>query len=96
MLETEESGRGRDYVWVDEVPTGALVINCAPAGLATARRLPEALRIRPQDLPDVLPKLDKHSKYVLHCHNGVVSAQYASIMQTLGYEAYALRRGTNL
>ena len=96
LLETEESGRGRYYLWVDEVPTGALVIDCAPAGLATARRLPDALRIRPQDLPDVLPNLDKNSQYVLHCHNGVVSAQYANIMQTMGYEAYALRTSAHV
>ncbi len=92
LLETEESGRGRDYLWVDEVPTGALVIDCAPAGLATTRRLPDALRIRPQELPGVLPTLDKASRYVLYCPNGVVSAQYANLMQTMGYEAYALRR----
>ena len=92
VRETEEEEESRRYVWVDEVPKGARVIDCAPVGRGGGGRLAEALRIRPRDLPEAISKLDKTKRYVLICHNGVISAQYANIMQTIGYEAYALKK----
>ena len=84
----------RDYLWVDHLPDGALVIDCRPPQQDDGWRHPHARRVLPADFPDFAASLNRDAPYVLFCDNGVQSGQFANLLQTLGYEAYALKEGT--
>ena len=86
---------GRVYLWVDELPQGARVIDCRLARQDDGWRHPGSRRVLPRDFPDLAAKLDKDACYVLFCDNGVQSGQFANLLQSLGYEAYAVKGGTN-
>lgn len=88
------AGMRREYLWVEAVPDGARLIDCRPPGQDDGWRFPGSLRIPLNELPDSVPNLDKKRIYVLFCDNGVQSKKFANVMQTTGYEAYALRGGT--
>ncbi len=84
----------RDYLWIDEFPEGARVIDCRPPQQDDGWRHPGAHRVLPDDFPKLAASLDRDARYVLFCDNGVQSGQFANLLQTVGYEAYALRDGT--
>ena len=84
----------RDYLWVDRLPEGARVIDCRPPQQDDGWRHPRARRVLPADFPDFAASLNKDAPYVLFCDNGVQSGQFANLLQTVGYEAYALKEGT--
>ncbi|MYI06692.1 MAG: tRNA 4-thiouridine(8) synthase ThiI [Gemmatimonadetes bacterium] len=85
---------GRAYLWVAELPEGAGVIDCRPARQDDGWRHPGSRRVLPQDFPDLAARLDRDACYVLFCDNGVQSGQFANLLQSVGYEAYALKGGT--
>ena len=89
-----DSDLRRDYLWVDEPPPGALVIDCRPRQQDDGWRHPGARRVLPADFPELAGGLDNRIQYVLFCDNGVQSGQFADLLQTVGYEAYALKDGT--
>ncbi len=82
------------YLWVDSVPEGARLIDCRPPQQDDGWRFPGSIRIPPTEFPDGIPGLDQERSYVLFCDNGIQSEELANLMQTIGYEAYALRGGT--
>ncbi len=84
----------RDYLWVDAPPDGARLIDCRPPQQDDGWRHPRARRVLPRDFPDLAATLDRDARYVLFCDNGVQSGQFANLLQAVGYEAYALRKGT--
>ena len=84
----------RDYLWIDELPDAARVIDCRPAQQDDGWRHPGSRRVLPDDFPKLVASLDKDARYVLFCDNGVQSGQFANLLQTVGYEAYALKDGT--
>ena len=84
----------RGYLWVDEPPRRARLIDCRPPGQDDGWRHPRARRVLPRDFPDLAASLDRDARYVLFCDNGVQSGQFANLLQTVGFEAYALREGT--
>lgn len=84
----------RDYIWTDEVPERAVVIDCRLPQQDDGWRLPDSHRVTPDEMPKLAPELDKDAHHVLFCDNGVQSAMLAELLQTLGYEAYALKGGT--
>ncbi len=85
---------GRAYLWVDELPEGAGVIDCRPARQDDGWRHPGSRRVLPRDFPQLAAKLHRDACYVLFCDNGVQSGQFANLLQSVGYEAYALKGGT--
>jgi len=89
-----DSDLQRDYLWVDSLPAGARVIDCRPRQQDDGWRHPGSKRVLPGDFPDLATILNKDVKYVLFCDNGVQSGQFANLLQTVGYEAYALKDGT--
>ena len=89
-----DSDLQRDYLWVDSLPAGAHVIDCRPQQQDDGWRYPGSRRVLPGDFPDLATTLDKDARYVLFCDNGIQSGQFANLLQTVGYEAYALRDGT--
>ena len=84
----------RDYLWVARPPEGARVIDCRPAQQDDGWRYPGSRRVLPDEFPQLSTSLDKDARYVLFCDNGVQSGQFANLLQTVGYEAYALKDGT--
>ena len=89
-----DSDLQRDYLWVDSLPAGARVIDCRPRQQDDGWRHPGSKRVLPVDFPDLVTILNKDVKYVLFCDNGIQSGQFANLLQTVGYEAYALKDGT--
>ncbi len=89
-----DSDLQRDYLWVDSLPAGARVIDCRPRQQEDGWRHPGSERVLPGDFPSLVPALSKDDQYVLFCDNGIQSGQFANLLQTVGYEAYALKGGT--
>ncbi len=90
----EDADLNRDYLWTDEVPEDARVVDCRPGSQDDGWRLPGSRRVLPSDFPALAGSLIKSRRYVLFCDNGAQSGQLASVLQTAGFEAYALRGGT--
>ena len=90
----DDADLNRQYVWTDMVQHDSRVIDCRPAHQDDGWRYPGSRRILPSEFPDLAEKLHKTDRYVLFCDNGTQSAQLANLLQTVGYEAYALRGGT--
>ncbi len=91
---TADADLQRDYLWVDALPAGARVIDCRPPQQDDGWRHPGSRRVLPGDFADLTTILNKDVKYVLFCDNGIQSGQFANLLQTVGYEAYALKDGT--
>lgn len=82
------------YLFVDEVPSGAEVIDCQTEQQYRNWHLPGSRHL---DVAEILrsPRaLDKERSYLLYCAHGMQSAQAAEVLQQLGYEAYSFRGGT--
>ena len=90
----EDAGPRRGCLWVDVVPEGAHVVDCRVSRRDDGWRFPGALRVSPREFADRVQGFDNSALYVLFCDNGIQSEYLANIMQTMGYEAYALRGGT--
>jgi len=90
----DDADLNRQYVWTDMVQHDSRVIDCRPAHQDDGWRYPGSRRILPSEFPDFAEKLHKTDRYVLFCDNGTQSAQLANLLQTVGYEAYALKGGT--
>ncbi|MDZ5695695.1 tRNA uracil 4-sulfurtransferase ThiI [Chelativorans sp. M5D2P16] len=82
-----------DYLFVDEVPEGAQVIDCQPKAHYDRWHLPGAVNRSPESVIRDMKRFDKRHSYVLYCAFGTQSAHLAEIMQQYGYQAYALRGG---
>ncbi len=84
----------RSYVWVDQVPDSARIIDCRPRAQDDGWRCRDALRIVPTAFARQVADLDRAVTYLLFCDRGMHSGRFADLMQTLGFEAYALTGGT--
>lgn len=91
---TADTDLQRVYLWVDALPAEARVIDCRPPQQEDGWRHPGSRRVLPADFADLTAILNKDVKYVLFCDNGIQSGQFANLLQTVGYEAYALKDGT--
>ena len=90
----DDAELSREYVWTDEVPDAARVIDCRPAHQDDGWRLEGARRVPPPDFPALAASLRKTDLHVLFCDHGTHSAGFANLLQAAGFEAYALRGGT--
>ncbi len=81
------------YLFVDEVPEGAVVLDCRPEHQYRAWHYPGSERRDLDHLAARIKELDKERTYVLYCEFGVQTAHLAEIMQRVGYEAYSFRGG---
>jgi thiamine biosynthesis protein ThiI len=82
------------YVFTDNVPEGALVIDCRPLHQYRAWHYPGSTHRLPLELAEGVRELDKDRTYVLYCEVGVQTAPVAELLQRLGYDAYSFRGGT--
>jgi tRNA uracil 4-sulfurtransferase len=81
------------YLFTDDVPAGAQVIDCRPVAQFRAWHLKGAQHREEWDLLRDYRKLDKERTYVLYCAHGIQTAYIAEKMQRSGFEAYSFRGG---
>ncbi len=81
------------YLFTDEVPDRAVVIDCRPESAFGAWHLEGAERRDEWQLLRKFGSLDRERRYVLYCAHGIQSAHVAEKMQNAGYEAYSFRGG---
>jgi thiamine biosynthesis protein ThiI len=81
------------YLFVDDMPAGAVVIDCRPAAQYRAWHLKGARHMEEWELLRDFRQMDKGPRYVLYCSHGIQTAYLAERMQRQGYEAYSFRGG---
>ncbi|MEJ2679406.1 MAG: tRNA 4-thiouridine(8) synthase ThiI [Gemmatimonadota bacterium] len=81
------------YLFAEDVPDDAVVIDCRPEAQYRHWHLPGAERRDDWDLLRDFRKLDRDAHYVLYCAQGIQTAYIAEKMQRAGYEAYSFRGG---
>jgi tRNA uracil 4-sulfurtransferase len=81
------------YLFIDEVPADAVVLDCRPEPQYQAWHLPGAEHRDEYDLLQRFKRLDRDRRYVLYCGHGIQTAHIAEKMQRAGYEAYSFRGG---
>jgi thiamine biosynthesis protein ThiI len=82
------------YVFIDNVPEGARVIDCRPRHQYLAWHWPGATHATPREVAEGVRTLEKDRTYVLYCEIGVQTAPVAELLQRLGYQVYSFRGGT--
>jgi len=85
--------RQTPYLFKDEIPEDAIIIDCQPRHLYEKWHVPDA---RNHDLDQLLERyreLDKDRTYLLYCTYGTLTPLLAELMQQSGYEAYAFDGG---
>jgi thiamine biosynthesis protein ThiI len=91
---TREESR-QTYLFTNEIPPGAIVIDCQPPHLYRAWHAPGAEHRDPSELIDNSSALDKQQTYVLYCTHGSQSAYLAELLQRSGYAVYAYQGGVD-
>ncbi len=81
------------YLFTEDVPDDAIVIDCRPEAQYRQWHLPGADRRDDWELLRDFRKLDRDLLYVLYCTQGIQTAYIAERMQQAGYEAYSFRGG---
>jgi thiamine biosynthesis protein ThiI len=81
------------YLFVEDVPNGAVIVDCRPAAQYRAWHLKGARHMEEWELLRDFRRLDKNPVYVLYCGHGIQTAYLAERMQRHGYEAYSFRGG---
>jgi tRNA uracil 4-sulfurtransferase len=81
------------YLFIDDVPADAIVLDCRPEAHYRAWHWPGAKHREEWDLLNSFDKLPRDPKYVLYCAHGIQTAYLAERMQRSGYEAYSFRGG---
>ncbi len=82
------------YLYTNEVPEDAVVIDCRGEHQFDAWHYPGARRFDLDQLLTRYRRLERERTYVLYCPIGVQSAVAAEKMQSAGYEAYSFRGGS--
>ncbi|MDQ7040999.1 MAG: tRNA uracil 4-sulfurtransferase ThiI [Rhodothermus sp.] len=81
------------YLFIEEIPEDAEVIDCQSEALYAHWHYPGARHMDPWQLLQQFRHLDRNRVYVLYCPRGLQSAYVAEVMQREGYEAYSFKGG---
>lgn len=81
------------YLFIDQVPKGAVVLDCRSPEQYSAWHYPGAELRAPHEVASRMKELSKDSIYVFYCEHGVQTAHIAELMQRVGYEAYSFQGG---
>lgn len=81
------------YLFTEEIPRDAVVIDCQPESLFEAWHVAGARHADPQALIDRSERLSRDERYVLYCTYGTQTPLLAEILQQRGVEAYAFKGG---
>lgn len=82
------------YLFTDEVPRGAVVLDVREDGEGAEWSYPGAVRGGVGELTGRIGGMDADRTYVLYCDAGMQAVVLAEQMQRAGLEAYAFRGGT--
>lgn len=93
LKELVDADLATPYLYVEEIPDGAVVVDCRERELYDAWHHPGALNIELHELLTDFRRLDKSATYVLYCPVGLQSAVAAEAMQKKGYQAYSYQGG---
>jgi rhodanese-related sulfurtransferase len=69
------------------------IISCRSATDYAAGHIPGAINIGIDSLLDNLDKIDPDEPVYVYCYTGHTAAQFASLLNLLGYDAYSLKFG---
>jgi thiamine biosynthesis protein ThiI len=83
------------YLYQNEVPAGAVVIDCRSGRQFAAWHYPDAIHLELDELLSDYRRLDKSKPYLLYCPIGLQSAVAAEKMQRAGYQAYSFKGGSS-
>jgi tRNA uracil 4-sulfurtransferase len=81
------------YLFVDNVPANAVIIDCRPAVQYRGWHLKGARHMEEWELLRDFRRLPRDPTYILYCAHGIQTAYLAEKMQKHGYEAYSFRGG---
>lgn len=81
------------YLFTEQIPDDAVVIDCRPAAQYRTWHLRGAEQRDEWELLRDFRRLDRDRTYVLYCAHGIQTAYLAEKMQRAGYEAYSFRGG---
>ena len=81
------------YLFADEIPEGAVVMDFQPRHMFEAWHVPGASNRDPAALIESYRRLDKDKTYILYCTFGTQTPVLAELMQQAGFDAYAFRGG---
>ena len=81
------------YLFIDDVPEGAVVLDCRPAHQYRAWHYPGAELCAPHEVAARMKELSRDRTYIVYCEHGVQTAHLAELMQRVGFEAYSFRGG---
>jgi thiamine biosynthesis protein ThiI len=81
------------YLFTEDIPDDAVVIDCRPPAHYRAWHVRGARRIDEWDLLRSMKRLDTAPTYVLYCTHGTQTAYVAEKMQRAGFEAYSFKGG---
>ena len=81
------------YLFTDDIPGDAVILDCRPLAQYRAWHLPGAIRRDEWELLRAIPRLDRDRTYVLYCAHGIQTAYLAERMQRAGIEAHSFRGG---
>lgn len=82
------------YLYTEELPEGAVVIDVRPRGEGDAWEYPGALRGDYGEMARRVGTLDPERTYVIYCDVGLQAVLLAEQMQRAGVDAFAFRGGT--
>ena len=82
------------YIYTEEVPQDAVVIDCRSRHHFERWHYPDAIHFELDELMQQFQTLKRTEKYVLYCPFGLQSSVVAERMQKAGYEAYSFKGGT--
>ncbi|RME14782.1 MAG: tRNA 4-thiouridine(8) synthase ThiI [Bdellovibrio sp.] len=81
------------YLFVENLPEGAVIIDCQPRDMYKKWHVPGAENYEIQELLHDFKKFDKMKTYVLYCPFGTQTPFVAEVMQQHGFSAYAFQGG---
>lgn len=82
------------YLYTDELPEDAVVIDVRAPGEGDPWQYPGALRGSSWDIARKIREMDPERTYVLYCDAGLQAVLLAEQMQRAGLDAFAFRGGT--
>lgn len=86
------------FITVDELPkymqnNNTVLLDMRDSQSFEDQHLPNAISIRPEQLPERVKELDKDKLYIVICYHGVMAVSVAHFMQDHGLKASVLKGG---
>src|SRR5690606_4273268 len=83
-----------EYLYTEESPEGAVLLDVRAAGEGEAWEYPGAMRGEYWELERRIKSFDPDRRYVIYCDAGLQAVLLAERMQRAGLDAFAFRGGT--